>query len=473
MLKSLNCVQRKANMVPSPWAWLIATALCRNAVPVVYRGHRFGSVPALWRRDTMYWCTDDESNMDELAEYLSNYCLAHPDHMAKIRLIFDKKAEKFKKLLALLKITDYHKCSNNELIRIFNRMVDEYLDTYTYGEPIAWLTKDAGECMEDYFRGCEEEFHTLITPPEKSFMQREHESMLKLAIGTGNLMKHSVDYEWIPYDYGAQAFSLNHFRKELIAAGKQKRDDLESELRRLKNYSVQLRKSQRNIYIKYGIDRFHEKQFEVLQHGSYLMDYKKEIFTRCHWYSRQLFSELGKRIGIPPGLVHYIFPFEMLQVVSGKGSGILERLSRRSEYVMIYGSSDGKLAVIEGSRAERTVNEFLSKYNEGKQVTEIRGRAAFRGVVTGRIRVILHAKDVGKLKGDEILVTSMTSPDYLIAVKKAKGIITDEGGITCHAAIVSRELGIPCIVGTGNATRALKTGDLVELNADKGLVKKK
>ena len=75
------------------------------------------------------------------------------------------------------------------------------------------------------------------------------------------------------------------------------------------------------------------------------------------------------------------------------------------------------------------------------------------------------------MKDNEILVSPMTVPDYLPAMKKAKAIITDEGGITCHAAIVSRELGIPCIVGTKIATQVLKDGDRVEVDANKGIVK--
>ena len=73
-------------------------------------------------------------------------------------------------------------------------------------------------------------------------------------------------------------------------------------------------------------------------------------------------------------------------------------------------------------------------------------------------------------KGD-VLVSPMTSPDFVLAMKKASAVITDAGGITCHAAIVSRELKIPCIVGTKIATKVLKDGDLVEVNANKGIVK--
>lgn len=69
------------------------------------------------------------------------------------------------------------------------------------------------------------------------------------------------------------------------------------------------------------------------------------------------------------------------------------------------------------------------------------------------------------------MVCVMTLPDYVSAMKLAKAIITDEGGITCHAAIISRELGIPCIVGTKIATKILKDGDLVEVDADRGIIK--
>ncbi|MCX6784550.1 MAG: PEP-utilizing enzyme [Candidatus Komeilibacteria bacterium] len=101
----------------------------------------------------------------------------------------------------------------------------------------------------------------------------------------------------------------------------------------------------------------------------------------------------------------------------------------------------------------------------------IKGSVAFRGNVSGKVRIIRYKKDINKLKVGEILVTDMTSPDFIQALKKAKAIITNEGGLTCHAAIIARELKKPCIVGTKIATQLLKTGDRVEVNADLGLVK--
>src|SRR4030042_2469925 len=104
------------------------------------------------------------------------------------------------------------------------------------------------------------------------------------------------------------------------------------------------------------------------------------------------------------------------------------------------------------------------------------GQTAMAGKARGRVRVILHKKRnitnvVASFKKREILVTEMTRPDTVLACRKAVAIITDEGGITSHAAIISRELKIPCIIGTKIATQVLKDGDLVEVDANKGVVK--
>jgi phosphoenolpyruvate synthase/pyruvate phosphate dikinase len=103
---------------------------------------------------------------------------------------------------------------------------------------------------------------------------------------------------------------------------------------------------------------------------------------------------------------------------------------------------------------------------------EIRGAVACSGYVEGVVRIIKSPNDLKKFKTGEILVSTHTQPRYTIIMMKAKGIVTDIGGITSHAAIISREFKIPCIVGTGNATKILKNGDRVIVNAHKGFVKK-
>ncbi len=86
------------------------------------------------------------------------------------------------------------------------------------------------------------------------------------------------------------------------------------------------------------------------------------------------------------------------------------------------------------------------------------------------INELLNYEDINNVEKGDIIITSMTTPDYVAAMEKAKGFITDEGGVTCHAAIVSREFNVPCIVGTNNATKKIKNGQTIELDAYKGIV---
>jgi pyruvate,water dikinase len=100
----------------------------------------------------------------------------------------------------------------------------------------------------------------------------------------------------------------------------------------------------------------------------------------------------------------------------------------------------------------------------------LRGLGASRGTATGRVRVLHTAQQATQLRQGEILVAPMTSPDWVPVMNRASALVTDSGGVTCHAAIVARELRIPCIVGTRTATSALHDGDLVTVDARRGEV---
>ena len=114
-------------------------------------------------------------------------------------------------------------------------------------------------------------------------------------------------------------------------------------------------------------------------------------------------------------------------------------------------------------------NEFFSlKQN---QAHEIRGMKTYKGVVRGRVKIIIDDSDFSKFQDNDVLVCSMTDPNLVPLMKKAVAFVTDMGGILCHAAILSRELKKPCIIGTKIATQVLKDGDLVEVDADNGVVR--
>ena len=82
--------------------------------------------------------------------------------------------------------------------------------------------------------------------------------------------------------------------------------------------------------------------------------------------------------------------------------------------------------------------------------------------IDGKEIFLSEKEEISLLKFGEVLVTSMTTPDYVMAMEKSAAIVTNEGGMLCHAAIVSREMGIPCVIGTKIATKVLQTGDVIE-----------
>lgn len=103
-------------------------------------------------------------------------------------------------------------------------------------------------------------------------------------------------------------------------------------------------------------------------------------------------------------------------------------------------------------------------------IAQVQGKVANSGKVVGVVKILLDYEDIHKVEKGDIIVTPMTTPDFVSAMEKAAGFITDAGGITSHAAILSREFDVPCIVGTNNATEVLKDGQTIELDAFIGIV---
>jgi pyruvate,water dikinase len=117
--------------------------------------------------------------------------------------------------------------------------------------------------------------------------------------------------------------------------------------------------------------------------------------------------------------------------------------------------------------------EKLDRIGTGETLAsrELKGFTASRGLAIGKVKIIESVEEIYKVEKGDVIVAVMTRPDYLPAMQKAEAFVTDEGGITCHAAIVAREMKKPCIIGTKIATKILKDGDLVEVDANSGKVK--
>ncbi len=118
-----------------------------------------------------------------------------------------------------------------------------------------------------------------------------------------------------------------------------------------------------------------------------------------------------------------------------------------------------------GSPKKETVQEPA-----GEETVILQGQGASPGIASGPVCIVYDVKDIGKVSDGDIMVTRMTNPDMVPAMRKVAAIITDEGGMTCHAAIVSRELGTPAVVGTKTGTRTLTEGRIVTVDGERGLV---
>ena len=136
--------------------------------------------------------------------------------------------------------------------------------------------------------------------------------------------------------------------------------------------------------------------------------------------------------------------------------------------------NNGKVFMLQ-SRPVTTLNMGNGAEEEGveeERTIVTKGLGASPGMASGAVKIISSTDELDKIEEGDILVTVMTTPDMVPAMKRADGIITDEGGVTCHAAIVSRELGIPCVVGTSDATKILEENEIVTLDGNKGTVYK-
>jgi phosphohistidine swiveling domain-containing protein len=168
----------------------------------------------------------------------------------------------------------------------------------------------------------------------------------------------------------------------------------------------------------------------------------------------------------------FLFGSELLALFDGWKVPMSLLDERKQNYGCV--SSGGALQIMTLPEAVHAWGECC---DDTKERTSLTGTIAQRGVASGRVVIapmLVHMGEVHKIdmlmqKGD-ILVAESTTPELMMLCKKAAAIVTDQGGMLSHAAIVSRELKIPCIIGTGDATHVLKNGDLVEVDADKGQV---
>lgn len=187
----------------------------------------------------------------------------------------------------------------------------------------------------------------------------------------------------------------------------------------------------------------------------------------------KIMKEMAKRAGTTVNNLFFYTRKELGNLFKGKKLNNKILLNRKRGYVLWM--MNGRIKILTDKKF-REMWRWINKKFIAAENQIINGTTANKGRAMGKVRLILHktknlTKQIAQFEKGEILVTEMTRPDTIVACRNAAAIITDEGGITCHAAIVSREFNIPCVIGTKIATQVLKDGYLVEVDADSGKVK--
>lgn len=215
-----------------------------------------------------------------------------------------------------------------------------------------------------------------------------------------------------------------------------------------------------------------EKQFIKL--APYIVFFKdwRDDLRRKHAYDWSfLFDAIAKNFKMPrENLGYYTLDELAAALINNQLNISLLKQRKNKEFILTIEPKQLKLRVLPGVPA--FYRKAIQQAEKEKSSTLVKGIIAQTGFVKGPARLVRNVHDIKKVETGDILVTNTTHPNYLQGMKKALAFVTDEGGIASHAAIVARELKIPCIVGTKIATKVFKDGDWVEVDANKGIVRK-
>ncbi len=204
---------------------------------------------------------------------------------------------------------------------------------------------------------------------------------------------------------------------------------------------------------------------------AFFKDWRDDL-RRYHAYVwSPLFESIEKHFGLKPQESGYL-SLDEIQEALEKGACDRSRilLRRNKPCVVTVDPKTLRAKVIDGIIPQKYVR--IQKRTEEVKSSSITGRTGNPGKVRGKVFLLRTFHDIKRIPKGRVLVASTTHPNYVPAMRKSIAIVTDEGGIISHAAIVSRELGIPSVVGTKLATKLLKDNDIVEVDAEKGIVRK-
>ena len=391
-------------------------------------------------------------------------------HLAK----FHKYKKKFEK-------TEIKNISNKKLADLYREVDSLILSLWD----ISLIIEGAGMYADILARQLAGQYHlslekanyiinTVGKSPKPSFVKKECLDLLKLALlyrkkSKGfekRLKQHQKEYFWIENNYKrAKVITAQEFKKRI--------KNIRKSTAEIKKEIKELEKKDNIIKIirKYRLKREDVLLLKKFGRISMWIDERKIWTLKTNQLLHVMLHEIAKRLKLNFDEVSLLFPKEVPRILTGKKKIPKKpEFKKRENLIGIGYGKQMKNRLLVGKEAEKLIS-FLEKIHAREISKELKGTPTWNfGKCKGIVQIVLDIEKTRFIPG-KILVTSMTRPEFVPSMKKAAAVITNEGGITCHAAIVSRELKIPCIIGTKNATRILKTGSKIELDSKKGIIK--
>jgi phosphoenolpyruvate synthase/pyruvate phosphate dikinase len=395
-------------------------------------------------------------------EFTRKYLLKDPSAKTIID-IFNKDIEKMNKLYSKYSYDYISKKSLSELQKIMPELM-KIMEPKFFSETDKKFCKKYLSDLSN--KEIDEVWRKGFEPACESFDLRQKRLMYEKIIEGKNHKELKEDFQYF-YTGLTTVLDLNETEKKLKEEYNIDKNKAQKELAKIKKILTYKE-------FKEWHEKLSERQKEIvdfLQNMIRYRDLRKDVHTKgITIFYRIALLKIFNKLKIPKQFIQFISYDELLKPLSYFKKNKEKIISREKGYALFTKNrGETESDFIDFIKEKNKLDAYMDKDSNKNSVY---GMSASKGIIRGKVRIIKSIQTQGKdFKEGEVLVTGMTRPEYVTIAKKSSAIVTDEGGITCHAAIISRELNKPCIVGTENGTRILKTGDYVEVNANTGIVR--
>jgi phosphoenolpyruvate synthase/pyruvate phosphate dikinase len=286
------------------------------------------------------------------------------------------------------------------------------------------------------------------------------------------LLDHEKRFFWIQNNYyNVHYVNAEEFYNQLIPFFEESKKSaltVSSLVIRKKEELQSLKESKEKLLKKLPLSREAKNIIEVARLFSKWKDIRKAgVYMGMHHFDRFL-GEIAKRAGYTKKELTFAV-FNEVESILLKKADLHEELRKRQEKCFFALTPKGYL-ICSGEEADKFF-KYL-KVEDMRSLVELKGVVASPGYARARVKIIRKTEDMKSFTKGDILVTNQTTPEFVPVMKKAAAIITEQGGITSHAAIISRELKVPCIIGVKNATNAFMNNETIEVDATNGIIRR-